>query len=49
MVKNPDIKALAISTPAATHYKIAEQSLVAGKDVFVEKSQGQRFAPGLDG
>jgi UDP-2-acetamido-3-amino-2,3-dideoxy-glucuronate N-acetyltransferase len=37
MVNNPDIKAVAISTPAATHYHLAKQSLLAGKDVFVEK------------
>jgi UDP-2-acetamido-3-amino-2,3-dideoxy-glucuronate N-acetyltransferase len=40
MLKNPDIKAVAISTPAATHYEIVKQSLLAGKDVFVEKPQG---------
>jgi UDP-2-acetamido-3-amino-2,3-dideoxy-glucuronate N-acetyltransferase len=40
MLKNPDIKAVAISTPAATHYEIVKQSLLAGKDVFVEKCQG---------
>jgi UDP-2-acetamido-3-amino-2,3-dideoxy-glucuronate N-acetyltransferase len=37
ILKNPDIKAVAISTPAATHYEIVKQSLLAGKDVFVEK------------
>jgi len=37
MLKNPDIKALAISTPAATHHEIVKQSLLADKDVFVEK------------
>jgi UDP-2-acetamido-3-amino-2,3-dideoxy-glucuronate N-acetyltransferase len=40
MLKNPDIKAMAISTPAATHYELAKKSLLAGKDVFVEKCQG---------
>lgn len=34
---NPEIKAIAISTPAATHYNYVKQSLLAGKDVFVEK------------
>jgi UDP-2-acetamido-3-amino-2,3-dideoxy-glucuronate N-acetyltransferase len=28
---------MAISTPAATHYEIVKQSLLAGKDVFLEK------------
>lgn len=34
---NPEIKAVAISTPAATHYNLVRQALSAGKDVFVEK------------
>ncbi|MBU1209561.1 MAG: Gfo/Idh/MocA family oxidoreductase [Proteobacteria bacterium] len=40
MLKNPDIKAMAISTPAATHYEMVKQSLLEGKNVFVEKCQG---------
>jgi UDP-2-acetamido-3-amino-2,3-dideoxy-glucuronate N-acetyltransferase len=40
MLKNPDIKAVAISTPAAPHYEIVRQSLLAGKDVLIEKCQG---------
>ena len=37
VLKSPDIKAVAIATPAATHYDVVKQSLLAGKDVFVEK------------
>lgn len=37
VLQNKDIKAVAISTPAATHAKFAKQALLAGKDVFVEK------------
>ena len=37
MLQNPDIKAMSISTPATSHYDIVKQSLIAGKDVFVEK------------
>jgi UDP-2-acetamido-3-amino-2,3-dideoxy-glucuronate N-acetyltransferase len=37
MLKNPDIKAIAISTPASVHYEMVKKSLIAGKDVFVEK------------
>lgn len=37
ILKDPDISAVAISTPAATHYELAKRSLLAGKDVFVEK------------
>jgi predicted dehydrogenase len=32
-----DITAVVIATPAATHYAIAGEALLAGKDVFVEK------------
>lgn len=32
-----EIQGVAISTPAATHYTIAEEALCAGKDLFVEK------------
>ena len=31
------IRGVVISTPAALHYSIAKQALLAGKDVFVEK------------
>jgi len=37
LLLNPAIKAIAVSSPATTHYDIAKQSLLAGKDVFVEK------------
>ena len=32
-----DIQAVAVATPAATHYEVVKQCLEAGKDVFVEK------------
>lgn len=34
---DPDIDAVAIATPAATHAELAKQALVAGKHCFVEK------------
>lgn len=37
LLSNPKIKAIAIATPAVTHYELAAKSLLAGKDVFVEK------------
>lgn len=37
LLKDPQIKAVAISTPAATHYEEARLALLADKDVFVEK------------
>lgn len=37
ILQNPKIKAVAIATPASTHYSLVKQSLLSGKDVFVEK------------
>ncbi len=37
VIANPEIDALAICTPAASHAELARRALVAGKDVFVEK------------
>jgi len=37
ILQDPGIKAVAIVTPAATHYAVAREALLAGKDVFVEK------------
>ena len=33
----PDISAIAIATPAGTHFSLARLALLAGKDLFVEK------------
>jgi UDP-2-acetamido-3-amino-2,3-dideoxy-glucuronate N-acetyltransferase len=33
----PELRAVAIAAPAAQHFPIARQALLAGKDVFVEK------------
>jgi predicted dehydrogenase len=37
VLANPEIDAVVLSTPAATHFKMAYRALEAGKDVFVEK------------
>lgn len=37
VLANPDITAVAIATPAVTHYEFVKRALLAGKDVFVEK------------
>jgi UDP-2-acetamido-3-amino-2,3-dideoxy-glucuronate N-acetyltransferase len=37
VMTDPEITAIAIATPAATHYSLAKEALAAGKDVFVEK------------
>lgn len=37
VLDRPDVRAVAIATPAATHYQLVSQAIEAGKDVFVEK------------
>ncbi|MGQ3686231.1 MAG: Gfo/Idh/MocA family oxidoreductase [Candidatus Loosdrechtia sp.] len=37
LLSHPEVQAVAISTPAATHYELIKKALKAGKDVFVEK------------
>ena len=37
VLQNPEIKGIVIATPAALHYSMAREALLAGKDVFVEK------------
>ncbi len=37
LLDKPDYSALVIATPAPTHFALAKQALLAGKDVFLEK------------
>lgn len=37
LLRSPSIHGIAIATPAATHFELARQALLADKDVFVEK------------
>ena len=37
ILSNEEIRAVAIASPAVTHYEVAKKSLQAGKDVFIEK------------
>lgn len=37
ILKSPDIQAVALATPTATHYALSKATLEAGKHVFVEK------------
>ncbi len=37
ILNDPDIKGIAISTPAVTHATLAREAILAGKDVYVEK------------
>jgi len=48
ILDHPDIKAVALATPAATHYNMVKQSLLAGKDVFVEKPLSLKVREGAE-
>ena len=37
VLSDPSIDAVALATPAVTHYEMAKAAIEAGKDVFVEK------------
>lgn len=37
VIKDEDVEAVVIATPASTHYRLAKRALEKGKDVFVEK------------
>ena len=43
-----DIQAVAIAAPAAQHYELAKASLMAGKDVYVEKPLALRVEEGQE-
>ncbi|MFQ5604462.1 MAG: Gfo/Idh/MocA family oxidoreductase [bacterium] len=46
VLTNDSITAVTVATPAATHYELARQALMAGKDVFVEKPLALKVAEG---
>ncbi len=46
VLENPDIDAVVLSTPAATHYKLAKEAFLAEKDVFVEKPIALHYREG---
>jgi UDP-2-acetamido-3-amino-2,3-dideoxy-glucuronate N-acetyltransferase len=46
LLKDPEIEAIVISTPADTHYSLAKQALQADKDVFVEKPIALKYKEG---
>jgi UDP-2-acetamido-3-amino-2,3-dideoxy-glucuronate N-acetyltransferase len=48
MIDAPEIKAIAISTPAVTHYELVKTALYAGKDVYVEKPLSLTVKEGED-
>lgn len=46
LLQDPEIKAVAIATPAVTHYEEARLALLADKDVFVEKPLALKIEEG---
>lgn len=48
ILNNPDITAIAIASPAITHYEYVKKALLAGKDVFVEKPLALTVREGED-
>lgn len=48
IIEDPDVAAIAIATPAATHYSLVKQTLLADKDVFVEKPLSLTAAQGKE-
>jgi predicted dehydrogenase len=43
VIRRSDIDAVAVATPAATHFELGEKILRAGKDLFVEKPMALTF------
>lgn len=46
LLADDGVRAVALATPAATHFDLAQKALRAGKDVFVEKPLALRAAEG---
>jgi UDP-2-acetamido-3-amino-2,3-dideoxy-glucuronate N-acetyltransferase len=48
VLKNKDIKGIVIASPAALHYEMAKEAILAGKDVFVEKPLALKLGDGRE-
>src|SRR5262249_19145290 len=48
VLDNPTIDAVALATPAATHYSLGLKTLARGKDLFVEKPLALEWQEGLE-
>ncbi len=48
ILNNPEINAVAIATPAVTHYELVKKALNANKDVFVEKPLALKYDNGKE-
>ena len=43
---DPEVKAVAVATPAETHFAVVRQAILSGKDIFVEKPIALTLAEG---
>jgi UDP-2-acetamido-3-amino-2,3-dideoxy-glucuronate N-acetyltransferase len=48
VLENKEIKGVVIATPAALHYYMAKEAILAGKDVFVEKPLALKVKEGRE-
>lgn len=48
VLKDGYVKGVVISTPAFTHYDLAQEAIQAGKDVFVEKPLALKYSQGKE-
>lgn len=48
VLSSEEVRGLIIATPAETHFRLAREGLMAGKDVFVEKPLSLRVAEGRE-
>src|SRR5260370_11528152 len=48
LLNDPDIQGVAIAAPAAQHYQLAKECLLAGKDVYVENPLSLRVDEGQE-
>jgi UDP-2-acetamido-3-amino-2,3-dideoxy-glucuronate N-acetyltransferase len=48
VLNSEEISGLAIATPAETHFRLAREALMAGKDVFVEKPLSLQVSEGKE-
>ncbi|MHA1380804.1 MAG: Gfo/Idh/MocA family oxidoreductase [Candidatus Helarchaeota archaeon] len=46
LLRNAEIKAIVIATPAASHYNLSKEALLSGKDVFIEKPIALNYKEG---
>jgi len=46
LLSSPEVEAVVISTPAVTHYTLANEAIQAGKDVYVEKPISIHYSEG---